>query len=77
MGSDYKAVVESVRRAFDSGKTREKSWRIAQLEALNRLLIENEILLCDALYRDLHKSRMESMGSELDFVKNDIIGALR
>ncbi|TRY77366.1 hypothetical protein TCAL_06953 [Tigriopus californicus] len=77
MGSDYKAVVDSARRTFDSGKTREKSWRIAQLQGLNRLLIENETLLCDALYRDLHKSRMESMGSEVDFVKNDIIGALR
>ena len=75
--ADYSRLMSEIRCAFNGGKTRSVDFRIKQLENLKRMYEENEELLCDALKRDLRKSRMEAMGTEIDFLKNDIIGCLR
>jgi acyl-CoA reductase-like NAD-dependent aldehyde dehydrogenase len=52
-------------------------WRVRQLEGLLRMFRENEALLCEALHKDLRKPKHEALSTEVDFLKNDVIGALR
>ena len=54
------------RESFNKGVTRSYIYRIQQLQALLNLYTENTPLLLDALYKDLHKSKMESMISEIN-----------
>ncbi|XP_067916286.1 aldehyde dehydrogenase family 3 member B1-like [Heterodontus francisci] len=62
-----------LRNTFTSGKTRPLEFRISQLNALIRLLQENETSLLNVLYNDLHKCKFEAMISEIGFVKNEAI----
>ena len=48
-------LVEGQRAYFNSGKTRDLSWRREQLTALIRLVDEGKEELCQALQKDLHK----------------------
>jgi aldehyde dehydrogenase (NAD+) len=47
--------VEGLRSTFRSGRTRDASWRIAQLTALERMLTERESDFCAALDKDLRR----------------------
>ena len=56
-------IVEKVaeaRASFRSGRTRPSSWRRAQLEALKSLLKKEESRICEALWADLRKPRLEA-----------------
>lgn len=62
---DVPSVVRRVRATFDSGRTRPPEWRKAQLEALERLLVEREADFATALGRDLGRTPFESWLDDL------------
>ena len=53
-------IVEAQREFFRSGETLDIEWRITQLKALARAVLENEEMLKAALYEDLGKSPVEA-----------------
>jgi aldehyde dehydrogenase (NAD+) len=59
-GVDIPAVVAGLRTAFASGRTRSVEWRRGQLEALEKLMTENEAAIADALERDLGRKPFEA-----------------
>ena len=59
-----------------SGRTRPASWRRAQLEALKTLLKKEESRICEALWADLRKPRLEVHLTEVGFVIGEIDDAL-
>ncbi|MBK5237781.1 MAG: hypothetical protein JJE28_01570, partial [Actinomycetales bacterium] len=63
--TDAASAVLSLRATFDSGVTKKRNWREAQLVALRRMLVENETVLEAALFADLGKSATEAQLTEL------------
>lgn len=53
-------VVGDLRRVFASGRTRPAEWRIAQLEGIERLVVEREDEIAQALAEDLGRDAFES-----------------
>src|SRR4051812_28169654 len=76
-GSSVVEAVAEARASFRSGRTRPVSWRRAQLEALKRLLKEEESAIFEALWADLRKPRLEGYLTEVGFVIEEIDDALR
>ncbi|KRY36820.1 Aldehyde dehydrogenase, dimeric NADP-preferring [Trichinella spiralis] len=72
MAVNYFTVVESLRKAFLSGKTRSEEFRQKQLAQLKRMLDEKADEMYDALYKDLHKSKEETFFFEILFLYNEI-----
>ncbi len=70
-------MVAGLRDAFDSGRTLDAAWRLDQLDALRRLLEENEERFFESLGDDLGKSATEAWASELGFVLGEIRFALK
>jgi len=64
-----------LRSVFESGLTRDLGWRAAQLEALARMMVENEQAIADALAADLGKPFAEATTAEIDFVRKDALHA--
>ncbi len=74
---DIAGIVRATRNRFDSGATRPVRWRIAQLDALGRLLRENAALIEGALWDDLRKSPTEARLAETGVLLTDIAHARR
>jgi len=55
-----------------TGRTRPVEWRLTQLKNLLRMMEENEMLICEALYKDLRKPKQESLTLEINYCENDI-----
>jgi aldehyde dehydrogenase (NAD+) len=70
-------VVPALRSAFERGVTRPLAWRIRQLEALRRLLLEAGPELEDALFADLGKNPAESQLTEIGLVVAEVEHTLR
>ena len=66
------SVVERLRTTFDSGRTRTRSWRQAQLSALRCLLVEREAELAAALQADLGKCLFDAVNTEIGFVAKEV-----
>jgi aldehyde dehydrogenase (NAD+) len=58
--SDVPSVVAKLRKTFATGRTRDVAWRKRQLEALERLVTENEGLIAEALAKDLGRKPFEA-----------------
>ncbi|XP_064424995.1 aldehyde dehydrogenase family 3 member A2-like [Latimeria chalumnae] len=71
-----KQVVDKARAAFLSGKTRPMEFRMQQLKALQRMLIEKEEQIVAALQKDLNKSKYNSLIYEMIGVQGEIAYAL-
>ncbi len=71
------ATVSRVRATFHSGRTRPVAWRKEQLRALDRLLVESETELLDALRLDLGKPALEGFITDIAFVRAEITDTLR
>jgi aldehyde dehydrogenase (NAD+) len=69
---DAAAVVRRARATFESGVTKPYAWRTAQLEALHRMLVEQEEQFAEALQDDLGKHATESWLTEIGFLTNEI-----
>ncbi|WP_006242686.1 aldehyde dehydrogenase family protein [Mycolicibacterium tusciae] len=57
---DIPATVRRLRETFASGRTRSVEWRKQQLEALERMMTENEGAIMEALEKDLGRSPFEA-----------------
>ncbi|MDV6327327.1 aldehyde dehydrogenase family protein [Idiomarina sp. Sol25] len=68
----FENTLEQLKSHFDSGLTRPLSWRLNQLQQLQRFLTENEKSLLQALKSDLNKHASEARLTELQFLKSDI-----
>ena len=53
-------TVARLRQTFATGRTRNLQWRKEQLRALERLMVENEAKIADALEKDLGRSPFEA-----------------
>ncbi|MER7071081.1 aldehyde dehydrogenase family protein [Terrabacter sp. NPDC000476] len=74
---DARTVVATARAAFDRGVTKPRAWRVAQLQALRRLLVEHADDLATALHTDLGKGATEAWVTETGFVVREIDHTLR
>ncbi|KAH9367049.1 hypothetical protein HPB48_018113 [Haemaphysalis longicornis] len=68
--------MDELRRSFKLGKTRPTSYRIEQLKALDRFLVDYHDRLVDALKEDLNKNKFESVLFEIQYTRNEIKGTL-
>jgi len=75
--SNFHNLVEEVRAAFKTGRSKNIDWRIEQLRGLKRMLVENETLFLSALKEDLNKPELEAAIMETEFLKNEIISIQR
>jgi aldehyde dehydrogenase (NAD+) len=57
---DIPTVVAGLRTTFASGRTRDVAWRRQQLEACERMVVDNEAAIADALAQDLGRKPFES-----------------
>jgi aldehyde dehydrogenase (NAD+) len=57
---DIPATVNRLRETFKSGRTRSVEWRKRQLQALEKMMLENEGALMEALEKDLGRSPFEA-----------------
>jgi aldehyde dehydrogenase (NAD+) len=58
--SDIPAVVAKLRETFKTGRTRSLEWRKQQLQALEKMMVENEETIAAALADDLDRSPFEA-----------------
>lgn len=63
--SQIPQLVSEARRAFDSGKTRPIEWRIQQIKALRKMMMENYEPIHKAMYADLRKPETEAIVAEV------------
>ncbi|XP_074295158.1 aldehyde dehydrogenase family 3 member F1-like [Silene latifolia] len=76
MVKDDKEMIEELRETFKQGRTKSFAWRKAQLEALLKMIIEQENKCFQALYDDVGKSKVEAYKDEIGPVKKCIQYAL-
>ncbi|KAK6164148.1 hypothetical protein DH2020_001012 [Rehmannia glutinosa] len=62
---DLEMEMKELRQTFNSGKTKEESWRISQLKNLMSMLVEKEDQINLALKQDLGKHPVESFRDEV------------
>ncbi|RDI68396.1 aldehyde dehydrogenase family protein [Nocardia pseudobrasiliensis] len=72
MTENYSTVVDRLRSAVRSGRTRPLEWRTEQLRRLRALLSERGSELADAMFADLHKSESEGNTYEIEVVIREI-----
>ncbi len=58
--SDIAATVDRLRKTFATGRTRSLDWRRRQLHALEKMMVENEAAIADALEQDLGRKPFEA-----------------
>ncbi len=69
---DIESIIAAQRAFFASGTTLHKSFRKEQLKRLKNALKEWEEPLCEALWKDLHKSKEEAIMTELSIVAGEV-----
>lgn len=74
---DAQSLVTTLREHFDAGVTVKRDWRVGQLEALRRMIVDNEAVLEAALHKDLGKSATEAQLTEIGVLLGDIDHALK
>ncbi len=70
-------LVASLRKTFDSGRTRPLAWRRAQLEALIRFAKENSDALVEALQADMGKPELEARAADIGQITQEAKLALK
>ncbi|QUQ62714.1 aldehyde dehydrogenase family protein [Kutzneria sp. CA-103260] len=70
--SEIPAVVDRLRAAFRTGRTKPLSWRREQLAALRAMLTEQEDAFAEALWADLRKNGDEARRTEIGFICREI-----
>ncbi|KAI8088724.1 Aldehyde/histidinol dehydrogenase [Halteromyces radiatus] len=68
---DIPDIVNSLRKTFNTGLTKDLEFRKQQLANLLRFMNEKKEDLMDALYKDLHKHRMESNVGEISSIVDE------
>jgi aldehyde dehydrogenase (NAD+) len=62
-------IITKQRQFFQTGKTKDVTFRIAQLKILKQLVIENKEVIIQALKADLHKPEFETYATEIGVTK--------
>jgi aldehyde dehydrogenase (NAD+) len=75
--TDAATIVGDLRRTFDRGATKPLAWRVRQLTAFKRMLIERGADFERALATDLAKSPTEAQISEIGLIVGEIDYTLR
>ncbi|KAL4399308.1 aldehyde dehydrogenase (NAD+) [Malassezia pachydermatis] len=70
------AIVDGLRAAFLTGKTRSLEYRKKQLKQLYFLVDDNKELFIDSIHKDLGRHSMETTFGEIISIKNEIITAI-
>ena len=70
-------TVAAARHLFGTGATRPLSWRLAQLKAMNRMLLDHRDDFAQALAADLGKHPSEAWLTETGFLTSDIAHTLK
>lgn len=70
--TDAAALVANLRAEFDNGTTRPLAWRVRQLTALKRMLLDHGADVEHALAADLAKSPTEAQISEIGLIVGEI-----
>ncbi|KAK2443881.1 aldehyde dehydrogenase family 3 member H1 [Trifolium repens] len=76
-GEAAAAVVKEMRLSFNSGKTRSYEWRISQVKAFLKMVVEQEDQIVEALRSDLAKPPLETVVYEIGMFKNSCEVTLR
>ena len=71
LNPDYRELLSGLAAVFDSGKTRDLTWRRNQMLAIETMMVEREAEIFAALKSDLGKSAMESFTTETSYVSSD------
>jgi aldehyde dehydrogenase (NAD+) len=69
--------LEVLRDTFDRGITRDLGWRISQLHALQKFLIERQREIAAAVHHDFMKSAAETFLTETGYLRSEIRFALK
>jgi aldehyde dehydrogenase (NAD+) len=67
--------LSDVRRVFATGRTRDVQWRLAQLEAIERLCDERETEIAAALHADLGRPAVEAWLGDIASTKGEAVYA--
>jgi aldehyde dehydrogenase (NAD+) len=65
---DFSAMFARLKATFEAEKTMSLAWRAGQLEALERMMVEREQDLLDALQEDLGKHALEAWSTEVSYI---------
>jgi aldehyde dehydrogenase (NAD+) len=68
----YETTLTKHNQYFDTNVTRDLLWRKQQLQAIKKLVIENEKSLLEALQSDLSKPTLEAWITEISYITNDV-----
>jgi len=74
---DIQAILQQQRQFFNTGKTKDVGFRIAQLKKLNQVIKDHEILIIEALKTDLNKAICESYTTEFIVVYQEITQSIK
>ncbi|KAJ9555614.1 hypothetical protein OSB04_010228 [Centaurea solstitialis] len=77
METNLEADLKELRQVFNSGKTKESSWRISQLHGLLHMLEDREGDISMALKQDLGKHHVEAYRDEIGTVVKSVNYALK
>lgn len=69
---NFTDILEGQKTFFNTQKTKSLSFRQIHLEKLREVVVQNEKLLYDAIYKDFGKSKFETYAVELSFILKDI-----
>lgn len=72
-----KEIVKKQKDYFNTFETLNINFRIEKLKKLKKVIIENEQLIKEALYKDLHKSSTESYMTEIGMALSEITYTLK
>lgn len=65
-------VLKKQKEYFYEGETKNIDFRIKQLQKLKRAIKDNEKLITEALYKDLHKPEFEAYATEIGYIYDSI-----
>lgn len=68
--------MQGIRTLFRSGHTLPAEWRVQQLNAILQMLEEQRDAIATALQQDLGKPKAESIISEINFVRTEVVHVL-
>ncbi len=70
-------IPERLRKAFRTGRTRPFAWRLAQLQAVEKMLRENSAAFEKSLAADLGKPALEALAADIGFPKSEAAFAIK
>lgn len=65
-------ILKNQRQYFSTNQTKALAFRKAQLEKLKQVLLENKVMMYEAIQKDFGKSAFETYATEFSFILKDI-----